>query len=168
MNIIESWLKVIGPFPMESVHPLVIHFPIALLLAALLLDVLALVFKRPQLHRVALWNLLLGTLGAGLAVWTGYRAAEIAKHSMEIHQVMELHRKLGIATLILAGLVVVWRLFKRDRLAVRGRVLMLFLMLAVAASLSLGAHLGGRMVYEFGVGGSYGRSGGIEVIGHQH
>lgn len=150
---------------MESVHPLVIHFPIALLLTALLLDALALVFKRPQLHRVALWNLLLGTLGAGLAVWTGTRAAEIAKHSMEIHQVMELHRKLGIATLVLGVLIVGRRFLKRDRLATRERILTLLVMLAMAGTLGFGAHLGGRLVYEFGVGGSYGRSaGGIQVI----
>lgn len=153
---------------MESVHPLVIHFPIALLLAALLLDALALVFKWPPLHRVALWNLLLGTLGAGLAVWTGTQAAGIAKHSMEIHQVMELHRKLGIATLVLGLLIVGWRLLKRDHLATRERILTLWVMLAMAGTLGFGAHLGGRLVYEFGVGGSYGRSeGGIQVI-HEH
>ena len=33
--------------PMESVHPLVVHFPIVLLLIAILLNVLALGLKRP-------------------------------------------------------------------------------------------------------------------------
>lgn len=168
MNIVDSWLKTTGPFPMESVHPLVVHFPIALLMTAIFLDVLALVFKRPGLHRVALWNLGLGTLGAAVAVLTGLQAARIAKHSLEIHQVIELHRKLGIATLVIGGLVVGWRLFKRDRVTSRARVLTLCVMLAMAATLSLGAHLGGRLVYEFGVGGSYGRSSGIEVVGHEH
>ena len=111
MPILDAWRQSIGSFPMESVHPLVVHFPIALLMTALLLDGLGLVFKRPNLHGVALWNLSLGTLGTAAAVWTGLRAAEIAKHSFEIHQVMELHRKLGIATLILAGFLAAWRLF---------------------------------------------------------
>lgn len=106
MGIVDSWLKAAGSFPMESVHPLAVHFPIALLMAALFLDGVALVFKRPGLHRVALWNLGLGTLGAAVAVLTGLQAAKIAKHSFEIHQVMELHRKLGIATLVIGGLKV--------------------------------------------------------------
>ena len=59
------------PFPMESAHPLVVHFPIALLLTAVLLDLAALVLRRPGLHRIALWNLSLGALGAGIAVLTG-------------------------------------------------------------------------------------------------
>jgi uncharacterized membrane protein len=146
------------PFPMESAHPLVVHFPIALLLAAVLLDALALGLKRPGLHAVALWNLWLGTLGAAIAVLTGLRAAEVAKHTFEIHQVMELHRKLGIATLVLGGLVVAWRLWVRDRLSHPARILTLVVMLAMAGTLGYGAHLGGRLVYEFGVGGSFGSS----------
>ena len=146
-----------GALPMESAHPLVVHFPIALLLTAVLLDLAALVLRRPGLHRIALWNLSLGTAGAGVAVLTGYQAADIAKHSFEIHQVMELHRKLGIATLVLGALGMVWRLWKRDRLGSRARGLTLLLMLAMAGTLGYGAHLGGRMVYEFGVGGSFGK-----------
>ena len=154
--------------PMESVHPLVVHFPIALLLTALLLDLLALGLKRPGLHRMAIWNLYLGTLGAAVAVWTGLRAAEIAKHTFEIHQVMELHRKLGIATLILGVLVVAWRLWKRDQLGIRARVMTLVLMLAIAGTLGYGAHLGGRLVYEFGVGGSFGKALPASTDGHHH
>jgi len=142
--------------PQESVHPLVVHFPIALLITALLLDGFALALKRPPLHRVALWNLTLGTCGAGVAVWTGYRATDIARHSFEIHQVMELHRKLGIATLILGSLVVIWRLWKRDRLGLPAKLLVFLAMLGMAGTLSYGAHLGGRLVYEFGVGGAFG------------
>ncbi len=144
--------------PMESVHPLVVHFPIALLVTALLLDGLALGLKRPGLHRMAVWNLYLGTLGAAVAVWTGLRAAEIAKHTFEIHQVMELHRKLGMATLSLGLLVVAWRLWKRDQLGWRARALTVAVMVAMGGTLMYGAHLGGRLVYEFGVGGPFGQA----------
>lgn len=154
--------------PMESVHPLVVHFPIALLLTAILLDLAALALRRPALHRVALWNLALGTLGAAAAVWTGLRAAEIAKHTFAIHQVMELHRKLGIATLILGGFAVAWRLVVRDRLSRPWRVATLFIMLAMTGTLIYGAHLGGRLVYEFGVGGTFGSRPVFQSAPHRH
>jgi uncharacterized membrane protein len=158
-----------GALPMDSVHPLVVHFPIALLMTAVLLDVAAMVAKRPSLHRVALWNLVLGTLGAGMAVWTGYRAADIAKHSFEIHQVMELHRQLGIATLIVGGLVSVVRIWQRDQLGRHVRLGTLVAMLAMAGTLADGAHLGGRLVYEFGVGGAFGGSPpSVRHEDHQH
>jgi len=154
--------------PMESVHPLVVHFPIALLLTALLLDGAAVACKRPGLHRVALWNLALGTLGAGVAVWTGHRAAEVAKHTFEIHQVMELHRKLGLATLILGSVVVAIRLLRRDRLGRGGRAATTLFMLTMVGTLVFGAHLGGRLVYEFGVGGSFGHPPAETTSGHRH
>ena len=157
------------PFPMESAHPLVVHFPIALLLTAVLLDLLALALKRPAWHRVALWNLGLGTLGAGIAVWSGLRAAEVAKHTFEIHQVMELHQKLGIATLIIGSLVAAWRLWTRDRLGPRSRAAATLLMAAMAGTLAYGAHLGGRLVYEFGVGGAFGAAGrAVSPDHHEH
>ena len=156
------------PFPMESAHPLVVHFPIALLLTAVLLELAALVLRRPGLHRIALWNLALGTAGAGLAVFTGLRAEEVAKHTFEVHQVMQLHKRLGITTLILGLMGVSWRLARRDRLSVRARVVTLLLSVAMAGTLMYGAHLGGRLVYEFGVGGSFGTAQPASDEGHQH
>ena len=142
---------------MESFHPLVVHFPIALLLSALLIDVLGLVLKRPGWHHIALWNLSLGTLGAAAAVLTGLQAEDVAKHSFEIWRVIELHKRLGISTLILAIMVVTWRLRKRDHLSPRGRLATIVAMLIMASTLSVGASLGGRLVYELGVGSSFGR-----------
>ncbi len=143
---------------MESLHPLVVHFPIALLLTALLLDGMALGLTRPALHRVALWNLTLGTLGASVAVLTGLQAEEVAKHSFEIWRIMELHERLGITTLIFGIMVTSWRWWKRDQLSHRARVLTMAGMVLIASSISFGAYLGGRMVYEFGVGGSFGKA----------
>ena len=142
---------------MESFHPLVVHFPIALLLTALLLDALALAMKRPALHRVALWNLSVGTLGAAIAVLTGLQAEDVAKHSFEIWRILELHERLGITTLILGVMTASWRLWKRDRLTPRARALTMAAMTVMASTVGFGAYLGGRMVYEFGVGGSFGK-----------
>ena len=141
---------------MQSVHPMVVHFPIALLSVAALLDVAALLLKRPGLHRIALWNQSLGAMAAAVAVATGLRAEQVAKHSFEIWQVMERHERLGIATLILSLMAAAWRLAHRDQLTPRARILTTVLGLLAVVTLSFGARLGGRLVYEFGVGGSFG------------
>ena len=140
---------------METFHPLVVHFPIALLLSAVAVDGLALLLKRPALHRIALWNLCLGTLGAGAAVLTGLQAEGVAKHSFEIWKVMALHERLGITTLILGLMASGLRLFTRDRLSPRLRFFTVALMLAMACTVAFGGYLGGRLVYEFGVGGAF-------------
>lgn len=150
---------------MESLHPALVHFPIALLTAAFLVETLALALGKPAWHRISLWNLGLGTVGAAAAVITGRLAESAAKHTPEIHGVMELHERLGYVVLGLAGLVLAWRLLARDRLVGRARWAAWALLLAACGTMAWGAHLGGRMVYELGVGGSYGRgSTGIEVV----
>ena len=137
----------------EHLHPMLVHFPIALLLSAVGLDLSALALKRPGLHRIGLWNLSLGTLGAGLAVLTGLQAEAIAKHSFDIWKVMGLHKRLGITTLILSLMVSAYRLRKRDELTKAQRRAVTAAMLILAGTISIGAMLGGRLVYEFGVGG---------------
>jgi len=153
---------------MESLHPLIVHFPIALLLTALCLDTLALVSRRPGLHRVALWNLCLGTVGAAAAVLTGLQAEDVAKHSFEIWQVIELHKRLGITTLILGLMTVAWRLRYRDQLSTRSRVVTIVAMLVIVCTVTYGAYLGGRLVYEFGVGGPFGAAAQRPAPSHQH
>lgn len=147
---------------------MVVHFPIALLLTTVGVDLGALLAGRPGLHRIALWNLALGTLAALLAVWTGLRAAEVAKHTFEIHQIITLHERLGKITAILACMVVGVRLAKRDRLTSRVRAVTMLLALMMTATLVWGAHLGGRLVYEFGVGGRFGTSTSIPTTSHHH
>ena len=142
---------------MQSIHPLMVHFPIALLVSALALDAAALVFRRPEIHRVALWNLCLGTLGAGAAVWSGLQAQSVAKHSFEIWEVMEWHERLGITTLILGLILSSFRLLGRDHFTTRERLILLLVNAVMAGILTYGAYLGGRLVYELGVGGLFGR-----------
>ena len=161
---------------MENAHPIFVHFPVALLTSALVLETVGLIFRRKSWRRVALWNLALGTAAAALAVLTGRAAAATAKHSFEVHQVMTQHERLGYLVLSLAVTTFGWAVATRDRRPRdrcqapfwRGawhQVLGWGLLVATCLALAYGAHLGGRLVYEYGVGGSFGRAvGGIEVV----
>lgn len=143
---------------MESLHPLVVHFPIALLLTSLFIEALAWGLQKPHWHRVSLWNLALGTLGAVAAVLTGRLAKGVAKHSHEIYQIMNLHERLGYAVLVVTLGVVFIRLSRRDRLSSRFRWMAWVLLATACGLMVVSARLGGRLVYEFGVGGSYGKA----------
>ena len=140
---------------MQNIHPLFVHFPIALLLAAWLLTVLGMALRRETLHRAATWNLALGALGAVAAVITGLRGSEtVTPHNFEIHELMELHERLGISVAVGSGLLIAWRAIRRrawpaHRVEQLGQLTLLTLIVAL---LSFGAYLGGRMVYEYGVG----------------
>jgi len=143
--------------PMQSVHPLLVHFPIGLLISSWVLALVGWVLKRPIIRQVALWNLGLGVIAAGGAIWSGLLAENVARHTFESHQVMMLHKKLGIIVGCGAAALFLWQLLRPSPHTAE-RVVIFFLMTALVGALSVGAHLGGRLVYEFGVGGTFGQS----------
>ncbi|MBI4436276.1 MAG: DUF2231 domain-containing protein [Candidatus Omnitrophica bacterium] len=138
--------------PMQSVHPLIVHFPIALLIASLLFECLAWVFRIEAWRLTARWCLVAGALGAAASVWSGLRAEAVAKHSFEIHQVMNLHKKLGISVLATSSALSVWWLVSLKWKIPFQRIVYLILLAGVVSVLGFGAYLGGRLVYEFDVG----------------
>lgn len=101
----------IPPIPAwNQLHPLVIHFPIALLMTAPVFLVLGLIFRRAR--QAMLWSALiltaLGTLSVYVSIETGEAAAQSVSHAGPIHEVLETHEELAEATLtvflVLTGL----------------------------------------------------------------
>ena len=61
------------------IHKLIIHFPIALTIIALIYDSWALYAKRPELHRTAYGLTLWAAVGALAAAGTGLQLAEMTR-----------------------------------------------------------------------------------------
>ncbi len=135
-----------------NVHPLFVHFPIALLLAASALYALGIISKRESFYTGGKWTLFVGTLGATSAVLTGLQAAKTVPHGGETHQIMMVHQYLGIAVLVLSLILSLWLLISKANIPSRGRPLFLLGLLALAAILFQQADFGGRMVFTHGVG----------------
>jgi len=140
-----------GMREMANVHPLLVHFPIALLTAFLIVELLAVIFKKENLEPVASWMLYLGTIGAMATVVAGWFAAQSIPHGGAVHDVMETHETLGFSVLALAVVLSLWRLFAGAPGSVMGRTLHLFLSFVMVGLMTAGADLGGLMVYRYGV-----------------
>lgn len=149
----------------DSLHPLIIHFPIVLLLLSPLFVAISAVL-RPRTGRPymisALLLLLLGTASLFVAVSTGKEAAELAERGGALDAVLSSHESLASETqivfaglsAILLGIVILPRVFRRHE----SRLNTTFLPVAFLALYSVGliflvntAHAGGRLVHEFGV-----------------
>jgi len=140
-----------GVREMANVHPLLVHFPIALLTAFLIVELLAVIFKKESLENVASWMLYLGTLGAMVTVAAGWIAAQSIAHGSAVHDVMETHETFGFTVLVLAVVLSLWRLLAGAPVSVMGRALHLLLAFIMVGVLTAGADLGGLMVYKYGV-----------------
>jgi uncharacterized membrane protein len=145
-------------------HPLLVHFPIALLFATPVFLVLALVLgrRRPAWPLAALILLLLGTLGVFFAAASGEAAGKVAERSPDINAVLERHEHLAEAAqglfsgfaLAFAALIFIPRALKRDLPAwghYGAHGLFLAAFLGGLGLLVQIAHQGGRLVHQYGV-----------------
>jgi len=148
-NLIAEWMP--GLNAMANVHPVLVHLPIALLFGYVVAALLALVTGRESLRHAAAWMLYFGTLGAAATVVTGLLAAGSVEHDETVHELMEAHERFGLAVLGLAALLCLWNVWVGQRPARWGRVLELVGGLGLLVLVSLGADLGGMMVYGHGV-----------------
>ncbi|HNO06832.1 MAG TPA: hypothetical protein PKK49_16235, partial [Flavobacteriales bacterium] len=83
---------------MHPIHPMVVHFPIALLLASWFFDLLALRWRGEQFRETSLSLLVLGVAAAAVAVLTGHFAEEAVEHGGSIpKQAIETHEELAFA-----------------------------------------------------------------------
>lgn len=149
----------------EGLHPLIIHFPIVLLLVAPVLVLIGALLApekgRPLLY-TALALMLIGTLSTFLAAATGEAAGKLAERSPQIDAVLERHEELADATravfsfltVIFAAIIFAPKAFQKlsGRLVTTALPVVFLLFYGVGVLLLANtAHNGGRLVHEFGV-----------------
>jgi uncharacterized membrane protein len=140
---------------MLNIHPLFVHFPIALLSTAVLFDFIGIIFKKDSFKSAGWWCLLFGTAGIAATITTGLFAEQSAILWGDSKAIFEKHETLGYIAGGLFASLLVWRIIGKTVLPKTKGLLVLYFIIGAAAvgTMFSGAHLGGRMVYEFGVGG---------------
>lgn len=135
------------------IHPIFVHFALALTVVAITLDALAFWLAKPEWHRVAKLNLFFGVAGIAAAVlagWFDHTSIHAAAHTHaeDMSDYMEIHQWLGWT--LLAGFSGL--LFWRSRPAFEvSRAYLLVAALALAGILVQG-HIGGQLVFLGGTG----------------
>jgi uncharacterized membrane protein len=133
-------------------HPVFVHFPIALWLTALLFWSLAFARRREDLWRFGRWLLYLGVVGAAVAVGTGLWAEEQLEHSSPGHDLVHTHRNWMLAASALGLGVAAGAFVTRRSASTRLRGWFLGALLATTILMSLGADRGALLVFRYGIG----------------
>ena len=126
-------------------HPLVIHFPIALLLAAAFLELVRHLKPAWNPAQAIAWNLHIGTAGVLMSVATGWSRAGTMGFAPELKPVLWIHRWAGVATLAVTLLLLFfwWAEKHNSHMATPFR----FTMFATVILIGVTAHHGGLLVY---------------------
>ena len=137
-------------------HPLVIHFPIVLVLTAAVVDVVDVAFERSQWLKAATTTLYVtGALSLVVAFLTGIQAASSVLVPGMAYPVITAHRQWALVTMTYCIVVAALRLLVlrgtngRSR---RRRIALLGIGLVAVVLVQQTAERGARLVYEYGTG----------------
>ncbi|MFQ5734890.1 MAG: DUF2231 domain-containing protein [Planctomycetaceae bacterium] len=136
--------------PLWEFHPILVHFPIAFLLAGMAVEVWASRRPRESLTRPAAGLLVAGTISGWLAAIAGLIAfLTVRAHTEEAHELMYWHLGLGVGCLLLFSWVAWHRWRKRDA---RASTSLLVIGLIASVLLVITGDLGGGLVFHGGAG----------------
>ncbi len=153
----------ISDFP--SLHPLIVHFPIVLLILAFLLQVAALFWWKKELSLISGILLLLGFITAYLASGSLHPHTEGLNDTAS--SILSLHDQYAEYTLWLSGIALLLKILSHFLLQQKiwMEVLVAALLAATAYSVSQAGHYGAALVHLQGVG-PQGKQ--LELGAHEH
>jgi len=94
---------------MKPVHPMVVHFPIALLALSVTADLTAFVRHSDSLRNTGWWALVGAAVGAATAAPAGLYDMRRADLEAEVHERVHRHMKVGLALLAAILAMTLWR-----------------------------------------------------------
>jgi uncharacterized membrane protein len=132
-------------------HPMIVHFPIALITAGFFADVVSLFFKNEKcLSRAGFYLMVLGALSAIVAWGTG-QLFTVEPLQGEIVKVFGRHETGGLITMIFIVIGSVFRIWlvaqKKDETQLKWIAFGLYFLAFAAVSVT--GFLGGTMVYNY-------------------
>lgn len=148
---------------LPNAHPLFVHFPIALWLAALLFWVLGLFTGKERLFETGRWTFWVGLVFAIVSVLTGLSAAE-SQPVEDVHGLVHFHMVMMLTTAGLAMVTLVLSIVFRNIRRTSVRLVETAMLAATVVVMTIGADRGGHLVFHHGVGTSF-RG---ETAGHGH
>ncbi len=169
--ILGEWIHIgVRIFP-PVIHPMLVHFPIALLYLALLMDILSRLIRSPErfFDRSSFWLIFLGLVAGVCAAAAGVISEQFVKWTPVTEGLLASHQRDAVLTGVLAIAALVARLLSRYpeprssrgqsegwSLAHTGRgrtsIIATLILAGAVAMITTTASIGGTMVYQYGVG----------------
>ena len=156
VDALPSWLL---PEWVPNLHPLIVHFPIAILVLAPALDALALALRKRWPHGalVATGLYVVGGLSAVVTYYSGtWAVGTVSVSTVDAAQTFNVHQTWGWYTMLSAGGYALVRgsvqALSSVEIQWRRHLVLAVLGLAILWPLWKAGENGGRLVYQHGVG----------------
>ncbi len=141
-------------FDMSHIHPMIVHFPIALLFVGFLFEFLGLVTKKDSFSTTAFYLLILGTISVIAAYFSGEFAGEGIAEAGALKTAIEIHEEAALLSLWLmvstAILRIAYVLLKKQNMYLKWAAFTLFLLGTI--SIVRTCYYGRELVYKHAAG----------------
>ncbi|XGV98577.1 MAG: DUF2231 domain-containing protein [Leptolyngbya sp. BL-A-14] len=102
------------PYP-DPIHPIIVHFVIAMVFFSFFCDVFGYLMHRHRLFEVSFWNLVVASITIFLAVVFGQFEAGLAQPYKAAQATLNLHTITGWSLAVLTVAITAWRFVIRHR-----------------------------------------------------
>ena len=100
---------------LDVIHPIVVHFVIAMALITVVFDLIGVITRRRNLFEVSFWNLLVATVAIFVAIIFGQIEAGLATPYGASRDLLNYHRTLGWSLAAILSLLTGWRYVARQK-----------------------------------------------------
>ncbi|HTO93578.1 MAG TPA: DUF2231 domain-containing protein [Bacteroidota bacterium] len=137
---------------MPNLHPLLTHFPVALLSFAILAEWAARGFAREELSRAGWWTQAAGSLALAAAAVTGLLASDDVTMLPGGRACLDVHEQIAFVACTVFAALLFWRIAARTKLPAGRETAYLLIFTAGVLTLLAAAWYGGELVFRFGAG----------------
>lgn len=136
---------------MDTIHPIVVHFVIAMAIVAVIFDLIGVLTRRSNLYEVSFWNLLVATLAIFVAIIFGQVEAGLADPYGASRSILNWHSTIGWSLAGVLSLLTGWRyvLRSRDATSLPGAWLAASGLLALLITVQV--TLGNQLIWVYGL-----------------
>ena len=136
------------------IHPMIVHFPIALLIVGFLFDLIGVFVKKDFFSKAGFYLLILGTLGVIAAYFSGDLAGDGISEVGALKQALETHESAALLSLWIMVIASVVRIgfvaFKKHTAIFKWVALSLFFIGVL--SIARTGYYGGELVFKHAAG----------------
>ena len=138
------------PYP-DTIHPIVVHFVIAMVLFAVICDVIGYFNGNERLHEVSWWNMFIATVSIFVAIIFGQFEAGLAQPYEQAQSVLSLHTLIGWSLSGILAAITAWRYVIRRRKPQKLPFSYLGMGLVLTVIVFVQVYLGDKLVWVYGL-----------------
>lgn len=138
------------PYP-DPIHPIVVHFVIAMVLFSFCCDVVGYFSRNYRLFEVSFWNLFVAAIAIFVAVIFGQFEAGLAQVYEAVQPALNLHTVIGWSLSAIVVATTAWRLVIRARNPHKVPTAYLGVATFLVCLVCLQVYLGSRLVWVYGL-----------------